>query len=461
MAKPTDNSTPPQTEGRESEILEGATAEVAPVSDLRTHDAYAAFRHPVYVLYATSFVLAIIGSQTLSAAAVFDVDAKTGSPLMVGLLGLANLVPLLTLAMPAGHVADTFNRKRVLIATQAVLVACPLALSFWHSLPAIFSLLVANAVALTFGRPARAAILPNLVPKAIFSNAVTWNSSFFELASSIAPAMTGFVIARYGPGMAYLVSGVSMALCMVLTCFLPDIRPPARDRKQPVSWRTLAAGLFFVRSRPLLLAPMLLDLVAVILSGVTALMPLFAGRLAGDPASIGWDDRKAVIFGWLMAAPSIGAVLMAVAQAHLPPAARAGRVLLLAVAGYGAATIVFGMSNNFWLSFVMLAVTGAFDNLSVVVRHTLVQLATPDSMRGRVSAVNQIFVISSNELGKVESGVTAALFGPVVSVVGGGIATILVALGVGTKFPQLRRLGSLRDVTPEEDEAPELKPAAA
>lgn len=443
-------------------MLAGATAEAVAAPHPAPHDAYAAFRHPVYVLYATSFVLAIIGSQTLSAAAVFDVDAKTGSPLMVGLLGLANMIPLLALAMPAGHVADTFNRKKVLIATQAVLVACPVLLSFWHTLPAIFSLLVANAVALTFGRPARAAILPNLVPKGIFSNAVTWNSSFFELASSLAPAMTGFIIARHGPGMAYFVSGVSMALCMVLTCFLPDIRPPARDRKEPLSWRTLAAGILFVRSRSLLLAPMLLDLIAVILSGVTALMPLFAGRLAGDPASPDWADRKAVIFGWLMAAPSIGAVLMAVGQAHLPPARRAGRVLLLAVAGYGVVTIAFGMSQSFWLSFTMLAISGAFDNLSVVVRHTLVQLATPDAMRGRVSAVNQIFVISSNEMGKVESGVTAALFGPVVSVVGGGIATVLVVLGVGAKFPQLRRLGSLRDVRPDEELlAPHAAPASA
>lgn len=425
-----------------------STAPVVPGESVG-HDAYAAFRFPAYRLYVVSFVLAIIGSQTLSAAAVFDVYEKTRSPLIVGLIGLANAIPLLTLAMPAGHVADNYSRKRVLILTQVFLVACPLALAFWHTLPAIFALLVVNAVALTFGRPARAAILPNLVPKAIFPNAVTWNSSVFELASSIAPAATGLIIARHGAPAAYVVSGVAMGLCMVLTCFLPDVRArPPGSAREPLNLRTLAAGLRFVGRNKLLLGPMLLDLLAVILSGATALMPAFAERLAGDPTSPGFSDRKAVLYGWLMAAPSIGAIGMAVYQAHTPPVRRAGRVMLLAVIGYGLATAVFGLSNSFWLSFFMLMLTGVFDNLSVVIRHSLVQLATPDAMRGRVSAVNQVFVISSNELGKVESGITAALFGPVASVVGGGIATMLVTLGVARAFPPLRRLGSLRDVRP-------------
>lgn len=423
------------------------------------HDAYAAFRHPPYRLYVVSFVLAIIGSQTLSAAAVFDVYEKTRSSLMVGLIGLANAIPLLTLAMPAGHVADSFSRKKVLILTQVFLVACPLALAFWHTLPALFALLVVNAVALTFGRPARAAILPNLVPKPIFPNAVTWNSSVFELASSIAPAATGFIIARYGPPAAYAVSGVAMGLCMVLTCFLPDVRArPAGSPREPLNWQTLAAGLRFVGRHKLLLGPMLLDLLAVIFSGATALMPAFAERLAGDPSAPGFADRKAVLYGWLMAAPSIGAIGMAIYQAHTPPARRAGRVMLLAVVGYGVATIVFGLSTSFWLSFAMLMLTGLFDNLSVVIRHSLVQLVTPDAMRGRVSAVNQVFVISSNELGKVESGVTAALFGPVISVVGGGVATILVTLGIARRFPELPRLGSLRDVRPADLESPAPAP---
>jgi len=447
---------PPSAEGRESEVLAGATAGAIPAADNGApepapHDPYAAFRVPAYRLYVTSFVLAIIGSQTLAAAAIFDVDAKTGSPLMVGMIGLANAIPLLTLAMPAGHIADSFSRKRVLIVTQAVLVACPLLLSFWHTLPAVFSMLVVNAVALTFGRPARASILPNLVPKSIFTNAVTWNSSFFELATSIAQAMSGFIIAGLGVQRVYLVSAVAMGLCMVLTCFLPDVRPAGR--REPMSWRTLSAGVKFVASRKLVLAPMLLDLIAVILSGATVLMPTFAGMLAGDPASPGYADRKAILFGWLLAAPSIGAVTMAIVQAHLPPFRRAGRVLLLAVAGYGMATLVFGLSRDFWLSFFMLAMTGVFDNVSVVIRHTLVQLSTPDSMRGRVSAVNQIFIISSNEMGKVESGVAAWLIGPVLAVVSGGAATVGLAAVIARKFPELRRLGSLRDIKPDEDHA--------
>jgi len=441
------NPNPLHTQGRDSEVLEGATSEVAPapvveITAPQKHDPYAAFRVPVYRLYCASFVLAIIGSQTLSAAANYDVYAKTHSSLMVGMIGLANVIPLLALAMPAGHVADTFSRKRVLILTQVFLVACPLMLAFWHTLPAVFALLVVNAVALTFGRPSRASILPNLVPKEIFANAVTWNSSFFELAASIAPAFTGLIIATWGVTWAYAVSGVAMFLCMVLTFYLPDVR--AAGAKQPMTWTTLAAGVKFVAGNKVLLGPMLLDLLAVIFSGATALLPAFAHRLAKNPGD------EPMVYGLLMAAPSIGAVLMAIFQAHRPPPMRAGRNMLLAVAGYGIATIVFGLSNHFWLSFLMLAFTGLFDNLSVVIRHTLVQLATPDSMRGRVSAVNQIFIISSNEMGKVESGVTAHWFGEVKSVVAGGFATILVVAAIAKAFPTLRRLGALHSVRPVE-----------
>lgn len=449
-------STPPQGDRRESEVLEGATAETAPPQTspgIEKIDPYAAFRVPAYRLYVVSFVLAIIGSQTLSAAAVYDVYDKTKNVLIVGMIGLANAIPLLALALPAGHVADNFSRKRVLLLTQVVLVACPLLLAFWHTLPAVFALLVANAIALTFGRPARASILPNLVPKHVFTNAVTWNSSCFELASSMAPAATGLIIARWGVQAAYTVSAVAMALCMLLTFFLPNIRPAGL--KQPLTLKTLTVGIKFVGGNKMILGPMLLDLLAVIFSGATALIPAFADKMSDDP------KKTAMIYGWLMAAPSIGAMMMAILQAHLPPANRAGRVLLMAVVGYGMATIVFGLSNNFWLSFFMLLMTGVFDNLSVVIRHSLVQLATPDSMRGRVSAVNQIFIISSNELGKVESGVTAAAFGTVASVVGGGIATILVALSIGRLFPQLRSLGRLGDVKPVEDPNPPLPTAVS
>ncbi|MDW8262378.1 MAG: MFS transporter [Phycisphaerales bacterium] len=435
------SQTQPPVEGRESEVLQGATAEVAPLgTPERKHDPYAAFRIPAYRLYIGSFVLAIMGSQTLSAAATYDVYAKTNSSLMVGMIGLANAIPLLTLAMPAGHVADTFSRKRVLILTQVVLVACPLLLAFWHGLVTIFALLTVNAVALTFGRPARAAILPNLVPPGIFANAVTWNSSIFELASSIAPALTGFIIAYFSTSAAYGFSAAAMAGCLLLTCFLPEV--PSGGNTRPMSLQTLISGAQFVLRNRLLLGPMLLDLLAVIFSGVVALLPAFADRLTDNPSD------RALVFGWLMAAPSIGAVLMAVTQAHLPPFRRAGRVMLVAVAGYGLATIVFGLSGSFWLSFGMLVLTGVCDNLSVVVRHTLVQLATPDSMRGRVSAVNQIFIISSNELGKVESGVLAWLIGPVRAVVVGGVATLGVVGWAAKAFPELRRLGRLQDVRP-------------
>ena len=196
-----------------------------------------------------------------------------------------------------------------------------------------------------------------------------------------------------------------------------------------------SSGLHFVRDSKVILATITLDLFAVLLGGAIALLPIFADRIL---------HVGAVGLGWLRAAPSIGAVLMALALAHRPPMRQAGKAMLTAVAGFGIGTIVFGLSHTFWLSFAALIFTGACDNVSVVVRHTLVQLLTPDPMRGRVSAVNNIFIGSSNELGALESGVTAALFGPVLSVVGGGIGTILVVFATAWKWPEVRRIGPLQ-----------------
>jgi MFS family permease len=307
----------------------------------------------------------------------------------------------------------------------------------------MYVLLALGNAAGTVGRPARTALLPQLVPKRIFNNAVTWNSSIFETASVLGPAVGGFVCGRSIP-LTFALAATCWLACFVFVAALPDVPPPRRDASHHgSSLSNLLAGLRFVFREKLMLSAMTLDLFAVLFGGAAFLYPVFATDILGV-GPLG--------FGFLRAAPALGAFSMAIVLAHLPPMQRAGRALLLAVAGFGVATIVFGISRNFLLSFAMLVLIGMFDNISVVVRHTLVQLLTPDSMRGRVSSVNQIFIGSSNEIGGIESTVTAQWFGPVWSVVIGGIGTLIVVVMLAFVSPPLRRLGSLRDIQPSEPE---------
>jgi MFS family permease len=305
--------------------------------------------------------------------------------------------------------------------------------------PAMYALVLLNATTLVFARPARQSLLPQLVPTHVFGNAVTWNSSIFEVCSTAGPAVGGLLIAFAGAPAAYLLNAALLVACAIITTRFPAT--PVTRRNEAPGFRSLLAGVSFVWTRKLMLGVMLLDLFAVLLGGAVYLLPAFAK----DILHVG-----AIGFGSLRAAPALGACAMAMVLAHRPPMRRAGRALLLAVAGFGCATIVFGLSKNFWLSFVMLICCGACDNISVVVRHTLVQLLTPDAMRGRVSAVNQIFIGSSNELGGLESGVTAAWWGPVRSVVVGGIGTLVTVIAIALAFPPLRRLGRLDRVKPDE-----------
>ena len=411
------------------------------------HDPYAALRSRVYRLYVASYALAIIGGQVQSVAIAWQVYQKTQSALSLGWIGGVQVIPLFLLALPAGHVADTVSRKHLLIATQWLLAVWGVALAAlahygrgWPMLvPAIYTLLLLNGVTLVFARPARQSLLPQLVSARIFSNAVTWNSSIFEICSMAGPTIGGFFVAYFGPPMAYLLNAALLVACAILTTQFPST--PVTPRDEAPGFRSLLAGVSFVWTRKLMLGVMLLDLFAVLLGGAVYLLPVFAKDILHVGASG---------FGWLRAAPSFGAFTMALFLAHRPPMKRAGRALLLAVTGFGIATIIFGLSDRFWLSFCMLICCGACDNISVVVRHTLVQLLTPNEMRGRVSAVNQIFIGSSNELGGMESGVTAAWWGPVRSVVFGGIGTLLTVSVIGLTFPRLRKLARLDQVTAEQ-----------
>jgi len=296
----------------------------------------------------------------------------------------------------------------------------------------LFLVMLITAAVRTFSWAARSSFFPTLVPRESFANAITWNSSIFQVSCVLGPAVGGLLIVRLGFPFIYALDAVSALTFFFLVLPIERIR-----RSRPVvgsAWSSLAEGIRFVLSKRIVLATITLDLFAVLLGGATALLPIFADQiLRCGPIGL----------GWLRAAPAVGAFVMAVTIAYLPPMQRAGRTLLWCVSGFGLAAIIFGLSRWFWLSLLMLFLTGVFDSVSVVVRQTLVQLLTPDEMRGRVSAVNNIFIGTSNEFGAVESGLTAAIFGPVVSVVGGGIGTILVVFAVALKWPETRRIGTL------------------
>jgi MFS family permease len=275
--------------------------------------------------------------------------------------------------------------------------------------------------------------VPQVVPPQLLANAVTWNSSGWQIAATIGPALGGLVIAQVQSAVgAYLLAALCSLMCVALVASIHP-RNTARLR-EPLSLESMRAGMAFVWKTKPILATITLDLFAVLFGGATALLPVFAK----DILQVGPTG-----LGWLQAAPSLGALLMALILAHRTPLRRSGRAMLGAVAGFGLATMVFGLSDDYLLSFIMLAVTGALDNISVVVRGTLVQVLTPEAMRGRVSAVNALFISSSNQLGAFESGITADWFGPVLSVVGGGIGTLLVVVTVMAIWPEVLRLGPL------------------
>ncbi|MBA3882249.1 MAG: MFS transporter [Chthoniobacterales bacterium] len=433
------------------------------------HDPYAAFRFSGFSFYAAGNLISIIGRQMLMIALEWEVYARTNSATALGLVGLAIALPVVLLSLPAGHIADRYNRRTIVLSSQALSAICSLGLALislnhlrlppleflqagnhflgsiaavferqatYHfddlSLPLIYLLLLFSATGRTFGWAARSAFFPKLVPRDQFANAVTWNSSMFQVGSVVGPAIGGLLIVRTGFPFIYALDAVCALTFFALVLCIRKY--DQGDRVESKAWDSLVAGLRFVISKKVILATITLDMVAVLLGGATALLPIFASKIL-HCGPIG--------LGWMRAAPGIGAFVTAIAIAYLPPMKRAGKTLLWCVAGFGVATLVFGLSRSLWLSLAMLFLTGVFDSVSVVIRHTIIQLLTPDDMRGRISAVNNIFIGTSNELGALESGLTAAAFGPVMSVVAGGIGTILVVLGVATVWPQTRKIGAL------------------
>jgi len=408
------------------------------------HNPYAAWQYRDFKLFAAGWIVSLIGQQMQTAAIGYEIFSRTHRPISLGWMGLILSMPVLFLALPAGHLADRFDRRKIVLTAQLIAALASVALaviSFYHwdyrwmYLPP----LITN-VGFTFSRAARQAMLPSLVPAKDFPNAVTWNSSLFETSSMLGPAIGGMVIARSFAHWqsAWVVYALTVVGQMVYFFFLLGVRSrtiAGEGRNAPATLQGLIAGVRFVWRTKIILATMTLDLFGVLLGGATYLLPVFQEILKVGPVG----------YGWLRAAPAAGAFTMAMTLAHLPPMKRAGRAMLLAFIGFGLVTIVFGISGNFWLSMAMLFLAGVFDNVSVVVRHTLIQLKTPDGMRGRVSAVNGVFIGASNELGGFESGLTAQWWGAVGSVVIGGLGTLGVVAAVAAIWPQIRRFGALNE----------------
>jgi len=419
-----------------------------PDDDLhRAHDAYSALRVPEFRRFWAGNFLAILGAQMQFVAVGWDIYERTGQTLQLGLVGLVQVIPVILLALPAGQVNDRLDRRHVIIAALAVMIACSLALAgiAWQQADYrwIYVCLLLNAVARAFLQPGKSALLPLIVPRSRFANAVTWGTSGFQLATVIGPSLGGLVIAWTGSAMCVYMLDAALSLAFVVALFSLRPRPPALSAER-VSLASLLAGAGFVWRTKLVLGAISLDMFAVLLGGATALLPVYAK----DILLAGADG-----LGWLRAAPGLGALLTSYILTHRPPLQRAGATLLWAVVGFGIATIVFGFSRSFWIAWGALFLAGAFDMVSVVIRHTLIQLWTPDAMRGRVSAINGMFIGISNELGEFESGTVAHLFerpgdpvfGPTVSVVSGGLGTVLVVLLTAWRFPTLRRHRRLDD----------------
>ncbi len=430
-------------------------ADQPPASATPARDPYAALRVRDFRLLLIGKFISSLGAQMISVAIGYELYVRTHAALALGFVGLAQIVPVLLLSLPAGYLADRHDRRHIVLIAQSVLAAGIVFLLLLSALrgpvPLIYLALMVMGVGNALGNPASTALVALVVRPREFANAATWSSSSWQLASVAGPALGGFVIALTGHAtLVYVCDTLAVALYI---CFVAAIRArPASHgavpREPPM--RALTGGLSFLRGARLILAIITLDLFAVLLGGATTLLPVYALSIL---------HVGAVGLGWLEATPSIGAVVVALLMAHAPPFRRAGWAMLCAVGGFGVATIVFGVSTNFWLSLLMLAILGGLDNISVVVRSTVLLTRTPDEMRGRVSAVNSLFVNASNQLGGFESGLAAALIGTVWAVVAGGAGTILVVALIGSIWPEVRRLGRLTDIggvpgTPQAERKP-------
>jgi MFS family permease len=397
-------------------------------------DRFLVLRHPDLRRYLSARFIVSIATQIQTVAVGWQVFRVSGDPLDLGLVALSQFLPFVLLILPAGHVADRYDRRRVQLATYVILAVCAavlltLSLVGVDELAPVFGVMVLFGIARAFNHPTGQALLPNLAPPGTFPRAVALNSSLGQIATIVGPALGG-VLLIIGFEVAYALSTILLVAGALLVVRL---RTGGRTEasQEPISAKGLLSGIMFVRARPIVLGSISLDLFAVLFGGATALLPIYAGEIL-DVGSVG--------LGVMRAAPAVGAALLGAYLTVRPLERHLGRWMFGGVVAFGVGTIVFGLSTLFTLSIAALVVMGAADMVSVYIRHLLVQLETPDEIRGRVSAVNSVFIGASNELGEFESGVTAAWWGIVPAVVVGGVATIAVGAAWTRLFPVLWRL---------------------
>lgn len=395
--------------------------------------AYAAFSSRNYRYLLAAVTLSNLGQLMLSVVVSWDLYLATKSPLVLGNVGLVQVVPVMLFTFLAGHVADRYDRRTTALLSQAAAAAIGfllLAAGQYRGVTVIYTALFLIATARGFQWPVTTAMLPATVPAEHLTNAVSWNGSAREMATVAGPALAGGLIAWWGSEAVYLVQAVTGVAAVF--CFRQLRLPPQAVEENPQpGWQATLEGLRFVWRDKVIFAAISLDLLAVLFGGAVALLPIFADEIL---------HVGATGLGYLRAAPAVGAGLMSIYLAHAAASIRrAGLVLLLSVAAFGAATIGFALATNAWLSFAMLFLVGAFDAVSVVYRLSLVQLRTPDALRGRVAAVKSLFIASSNHWGAVESGIAAELMGTVPSVVFGGAMTILIVILVAWFARSLRQ----------------------
>lgn len=404
--------------------------------------AYAALRIPDFRRLLTSNAALTLAREAEIIVISWQVYAITKDPLALGMIGLAEALPYITVALYAGHVADRRERRAIAIAGASALVLSAVAMFALtmtpgaigaHRIWPIYVVVSLSATARSFMRPAIYALSAEVVPRELYPNAVAWRTSAWHLAAIVGPAAGGLMYGIGGPASAYaIVFAMMFAALLSLTAVTHRVTPP--PPAEPVALaESLKGGVRFVWNEPLLLGAMSLDLFAVLFGGAVALLPAFAALLGVGPEGL----------GLLRSAPAAGAIITGLIIAHRPPIRNAGPALLASVAAFGVCMILFALSREFWFSFVLLFASGVFDNVSVVIRSTLLQTRTPPHLLGRVSSVNQIFIGSSNEIGAFESGTAARLLGLVPSVVFGGTMTLLVVALVAWRAPTLRRLKTI------------------
>lgn len=405
---------------------------------------YAAMKIRDFRLFIFARFCITLAIQIQAVVVGWQVYEITRDPLSLGLIGLAEAIPSIGVSLYAGHVADIMSRKRIILVTVATLVFCSGALLFFtmdagsfllaYGVIPIYTVIFISGIARGFITPAVFSFMPQLIPRELYQNAITWNSTLWEMASIGGPPVGGLIYGFFGITAAYSADAALMAIGLLLVISVADRPVPPATEEQGIVEK-IKAGLKFVFGNRIILSAISLDLFAVLFGGAVALLPIFADQIL-HVGKIG--------LGFLRSAPGIGALLTALYLTYHPLRRHMGAILLAAVAGFGVCMILFALSANFWLSMGVLAISGACDSVSVIVRGTLLQTLTPENMKGRVSAVNNIFIGSSNEIGAFESGVAARLLNVIPSVIFGGVMTLIVVAVTSWKAPELRKLQEVK-----------------